>query len=164
MTFPNFALADYRVVSSSATLRTNNLYIFNNLTQYDERPSILKNYLRSHKSPLAEYSENIINTADKYNINWKLVVAIAGVESTFGKRIPINSYNAYGWANGNFYFKSWEESIETVTKTLRLKYIDRGYDTVEKIAPIYAPPSSSWAWKVNYFINQINDPLVNFDL
>jgi hypothetical protein len=152
------------VVSESASLKTKPSYYFEGYNIYDERPLILKNFLNSYNSPIADYSQALVNTADKYDIDWKLVTAIAGVESTFGKRIPINSYNAYGWANGNYYFISWENSIEIVTKALREKYYDRGADTVIKIAPIYAPPSSTWAWKVNYFMNEIKDPLVQFDL
>jgi len=87
-----------------------------------------------------------------------MVAAISGVESTFGKRIPENSYNAYGWANGNYYFESWEDSIAIVSKTLREKYYDRGATTLNQIARRYAPPSSSWAWKVNYFMEKI-DPV-----
>lgn len=90
--------------------------------------------------------------------------AIAGVESNFGKRIPTNSYNAYGWANGNYYFKSWENSIETVSKTLKTKYIDRGAIKIHQIAKIYAPPSSSWANKVKYFTNQIGPTGIAFDI
>lgn len=162
--FPTNALADAYVVSESASLNTSSNNHSNRYDTYDERSLILKNFLNSYNSPIADYSQMLVSTADKYNIDWKLVTAIAGVESTFGKRIPIDSYNAYGWANGNYYFTSWEDSIEIVTKTLREKYYDRGANTVNKIAPIYAPPSSTWAWKVNYFIDQIDDPLVQFDL
>lgn len=125
----------------------------------DQRIRDLKNYLRYHNSPLEDYSSDFVWLADKYNIDWKLVPAITGVESTFGKFIPQGSYNAYGWANGNYYFSSWPESIEIVSKTLREKYFDRGADTVEEIAPIYAPPSNTWAGKVQYFMAEIE----NFD-
>ena len=162
--FPTTALADTHVVSESASLKTKSSNHSDKYNEYDERPLILKNFLNRYDSPIANYSQVLVSTADKYNIDWKLVTAIAGVESTFGKRIPAKSYNAYGWANGNYYFKSWEDSIEIVTKALREKYYDRGANTVNKIAPIYAPPSSTWAWKVNYFMNEIKDPLVQFDL
>jgi len=162
--FPTTALADTHVVSESASLKTKSSNHSDKYDEYDERPLILKNFLNRYNSPIADYSQVLVSTADKYNIDWKLVTAIAGVESTFGKRIPLNSYNAYGWANGNYYFTSWEDSIEIVTKALREKYYDRGANTVNKIAPIYAPPSSTWTWKVNYFMNEIKDPLVQFDL
>src|SRR3972149_8278358 len=130
----------------------------------DPRVEILENYWIPHKSPLASYSGRFIEVADSYNLDWRLIPAITGVESTFGKRIPKNSFNAYGWANGEYKFHSWDESIEIVGKTLREKYIDRGAPTINKIARRYAPPSSSWAWKVKFFMARIDSFPVYFDL
>lgn len=122
----------------------------------DLRGVKLRQYLESHNSPLAEFADVFVYEADKYNLPWNLIVAITGVESTFGKHIPYNSYNAYGWANGAYYFSSWEESIAVVSQTLREKYYNQGANTVEKIAPIYAPLSSTWASKVRFLMNQID--------
>jgi len=123
----------------------------------DLRTEKLKDFLSSFESPLASYSAVLVKTADKYKLDWKLIPAITGVESTFGKAIPSGSYNAYGWANGAYYFESWENSIEIVAKTLKENYINRGADTVEKIAPIYAPPSTTWAGKVSYFMEKLEN-------
>lgn len=121
----------------------------------DDRAQRLEAYLTSHRSPLAPYAKVFVNKADEYRLDWRLVAAISGVESTFGKQIPANSYNAYGWNGGRFYFKDWEDGIDTVSRTLRQNYMNRGADTVWKIAPIYAPPSRTWAGKVNYFMEKI---------
>ncbi len=150
---PGLATADSLVVSDSGRLIE-----ARNDNNFDYRVFLLKNYLEKHNSPLAESSEDFIACADKYNIDWRFVPAISGVESTFGKRIPRNSFNAYGWANGNYYFKSWPDSIEIVSKTLREKYIDNGANSIDEIARIYAPPSSDWSWKVKWFMNEI-DPM-----
>lgn len=122
----------------------------------DRRLEVLKKFLNDYRSPLAPYAGVFIEIADKYDVDWKIVPAITGVESTFGRHIPFNSYNAYGWCNGNYSFKSWEESIEIVTSTLKKKYIDRGLDTPYKIGPVYAPPSTTWAGKVDYFMKKID--------
>lgn len=122
----------------------------------DDRVKILENFFRKYKSPLERYSSVFIEAAEAYDINWKLVPAITGTESTFGKFIPYNSYNAYGWNNGDYKFESWEDSIWHVTKTLKNKYYDRGLMSVEQIAKIYAPPSKTWARNTNFFINQLN--------
>lgn len=124
----------------------------------DMRAQTLKAYLLSHKSPLAEYADEFIIAADLYGLpDWRLVPAISGVESTFGKAIPFNSYNAYGWANGGHAFNNWPESIAIVTKTLKQKYYDRGLTTIESIGRVYAPPSSTWAGKVHFFMKKIDD-------
>ncbi len=132
--------------------------------EYDYREEILENFLEGYNSPLASYSGVFISLADEYDLDWRLVPAITGVESTFGKRIPFESYNAYGWANGAYSFESWEESIEVVSKALRERYIDRGADSVSEIARIYAPPSSTWAGKVKFFMKKINPFPLTFSL
>ena len=121
----------------------------------DGRVEKLKLFLESYGSPLADYAQNFVAAADKNEVDWKLVAAITGVESTFGRQIPYQSYNAYGWCNGDYRFESWEQSIEYVSRYLKEKYYDRGLDKPEKIAPIYAPPSSTWAGKVIYFMKKI---------
>ncbi|MFC1727119.1 hypothetical protein ACFL0Y_01225 [Patescibacteria group bacterium] len=145
---PALALTE---AGGSAVLRTRS-----SENQIDPRVEKLENYLKQHHSPLADYSQVFVTEADRYQIEWKLVPAITGLESSFGKRIPYNSYNAYGWANGNYYFDSWEQSIKHVTRVLKEKYYDRGLDTVSKIAPVYAPPSDTWTSKVNFFMNKID--------
>jgi hypothetical protein len=150
--------ADVTVAESSAQL------VGRTKVESDYREEILRNYLEGHNSPLSEYSGVFISLADKYRLDWRLVPAITGVESTFGKRIPINSYNAYGWANGSYSFESWDESIEVVSKALRDNYIDRGAVSINDIARIYAPPSETWARNVKFFMNKIDPLPVSFSL
>jgi len=86
------------------------------------------------------------------------------VESTFGKQIPFNSYNAYGWNNGNYRFQSWEDSIEIVSKALKEKYYNRGLDNPYKIGRVYAPPSPFWGNRVNNFMKMIEPISINSPL
>jgi hypothetical protein len=130
----------------------------------DIRVTVLRNYLESKNSPLSGYASDFIKSADENGLDWRLVPSITGVESSFGKRMPYNSYNAYGWANGNYYFNSWEESIDHVNKTLKTKYVDRGRVSVHQIGRVYAPPSPTWPNKVLFFMNQIDPVPVEFDL
>lgn len=131
---------------------------------YDYRVSNLEQFLEEYNSPLAPYAQNFVTYADEYGLDYRLVPAISGVESTFGKRIPAGSYNAYGWANGDYSFKSWDDSIAKVSSTLKNKYIDMGADSVNKIAKIYAPPSTTWATNVKYFMAKIDSVPVSYDL
>ena len=143
------ALAQEKIAASSAMLEKPEF-------QVDKRIIKLEKFLESYDSPLAEYADKFVESADKYGLDWKLVPAITGVESTFGKQIPAGSFNAYGWANGAFYFESWEQSIDLVSKTLKEKYIKRGLDTPYKMGPVYAPPSKTWAYKVVSFMNKLD--------
>lgn len=122
----------------------------------DTRNLILRSFLEKNKSPLASYADKIIEESDRNDLDWRLIPAITGVESNFGKRIPYNSYNAYGWANGNFKFRSWEDSIKIVSFTLKNKYIEKGARRISHIAKIYAPPNQNWGNKVKNIINKID--------
>jgi len=125
--------------------------------EVDERPVKLRKYLESRNSPLADYSAFIVQTADRYGVDWRLVPAITGIESAFAI-LNAAPYNAYGWAGGSMAFSSWEESIEVVTRALRENYINRGADTVGKIAPIYCPPNYiKWTGAVTRYMAQIED-------
>lgn len=151
--------AETSISESSAKLKSTTVS-----KNFDHRQVILKKFLKSHNSPLAYHAQILVKAADEYNLDWRLITAISGVESTFGRKTPLNSYNAYGWANGKYYFSSWEESIYYVSRELREKYIDRGANNIGKIARIYAPPSKTWAWKVRYFMNKIEPLPVEFAL
>jgi hypothetical protein len=155
----DFVSAQAYVAGSSAQLSK-----FSQYELTDPRVGQLRAFLDQYNSPLAEYAEVFVAYADMYDIDWRLVPAISGVESTFGKRIPANSYNAYGWANGNYAFTSWEDSIEIVSRTLKERYIEKGALSINQIARRYAPPSSTWAGKVKYFMKKIQPLPVGYEL
>lgn len=125
----------------------------------DNRARILKAFLQKHSSPLADSAHDFVKNADMYNLDWKLVAAISGVESTFGKFIPYNSYNGWGWGiygNNVIRFYSWSDAIETVSRGLRQNYIDKGATNIYQIGRIYAE-SKAWPYKVNYFMAKIEE-------
>jgi len=114
----------------------------------------VKTYLLKRTSPLAEYAEEIVNAADEYGIDYRLVAAISIIESSGGKH-TFRTYNAWGWGKMNF--SSWEEGIWTVSKGLG-KYYSRGLTTPQRISVYYCPPSASdWARKVSFVMTQIGD-------
>lgn len=127
----------------------------------DRRATRLRAFLTSHDSPLTAEAEHFIAEADRLNLDWKLVAAISGVESTFGKFVPTGSYNGWGWGiftgtSDGIHFKSWKDGITTVSAGLRQNYLDRGAVTIEEIGRIYAA-SPRWAGNVRYFLAQIED-------
>jgi hypothetical protein len=124
----------------------------------DIRVRKLQAYLEKYNSPLAPYASVFVSEADRYNLDWKLLVAISGVESTFGKRYPQGSYNAWGWGiygTNRFSFPSWEIAIQTISRELRMRYMDKWQaETVWQIGRYYAS-SPTWASRVVYFMKQI---------
>lgn len=122
----------------------------------DNRPRLLGAYLESKNSPISEDAHVFVEEADRLGLDWKLVAAISGVESTFGKHIPSNSYNAWGWgiptgAASGIGFASWSEGITTVSEGLKFRYIDRGATSIEAIGRIYAA-SPLWSTKVRWIL------------
>lgn len=131
----------------------------------DERVPLLKGYLQAKDSPLASYSAEMVATADKYQFDWRLLPAIAGQESSFGKKIPWDkeeqkpSHNAWGWGiygDQVLSFSSWEEGIEKVGAGLRDGYFDKNLTTIEEIMRYFTPRSNgSWARGVSSIMEQI---------
>jgi hypothetical protein len=123
----------------------------------DARPEILRQYMESYDSPLSPYADLIVQTADKYSLDYRLIVAIGQQESNLCKIIPPGSYNCWGWgihSEGTLGFNSFEEGIENVSKGLREEYLNKGYTTVEDIMSKYTPQSNgSWAHGVNEFLS-----------
>lgn len=153
-------------VSSVFTLFPTNVYAeekpaeqFENIeyTKVD-REGTLKAYLEKHNSILAEHAETFVNVADKYGMDYRIMPAISGVESTFAKQYIPETHNPFGWGSGYIYYTSFDEAIEALGKGLYNGYVSKGRDTVEKIAPVYNPPHpDTWARNVNYFMGQISE-------
>lgn len=126
----------------------------------DNRAAVLADFLQQYNSPLAEHASFIVSEADKHNIDWRLLVAISGVESTFAKAYPQGTYNAWGWGiygDNMHYFASWDDAIETITRELRTKYMDTwGAHDVYQIGSFYAA-SPTWAQRVTYFMDKIEE-------
>jgi hypothetical protein len=98
----------------------------------------------------------LIKTAEKYHLDWTLMAAIAGTESSFAKRMPADCINPYGWGiygDNKLCFASLEESIEAVASGLAKKY---NISSLESIARTYNTVSTdSWISHTKFFINKI---------
>ena len=126
----------------------------------DDRARILEGFLLQYDSPLAPYAGDFIKYADEYNLDWRLVASIAGLESTFGKRIPYQSYNGWGWGvygDNVINFDSWTDGIETISHGLRTRYLkDKPDSDPYFIGPTYAS-SPTWAVRVTFFMNKMEE-------
>ncbi|HKC04395.1 MAG TPA: hypothetical protein VKC54_00770 [Patescibacteria group bacterium] len=122
----------------------------------DARPEMIRQYMDYYNSPLSPYADLIVKTADKYGIDYRLIVAISQQESNICKIIPPGSYNCWGWGitgTDSLGFDSFEQGIDTVSKGLRENYLDKGYTTIEQIMSKYTPLSNgSWANGVSSYM------------
>lgn len=113
----------------------------------------LQKFLSSHGSPMAPHAAEILTAAARYGVDHRLVVAIAGVESTFGRHC--RGFNAWGWNNGSTRWTSWPASIDSYTKAFARGYPDRA--DIKRFARRYNPNTpKAWASKVAYFMTAID--------
>jgi hypothetical protein len=119
-------------------------------------------YLRSKGSPLAGQGAAFVQAQRKYRVPAKLLVAIAGAESSFGRHLS-GSYNAWGWGPG-IDFGSWGEAINTIARGLRENYLNAGLRSIPQIGGKYAPKgagndptnlNSHWVTNVNKFYDEL---------
>jgi hypothetical protein len=126
----------------------------------DARIELTRQLLEKYNSPLEPLSKKIVTTSDKYNLDYRLLTAIALKESGGCRVIPENSYNCWGWgihSKGTLMFDSYEEGLDVVGKGIKEKYIDMGYTTIEEIMSKYAHASSTtWADDVVFYMDQLH--------
>ena len=126
----------------------------------DARTEKIREFFAEHNSPLEPFAQNIVDAADKYNLDYKLLPAIAMQESNLCKKIISDSYNCWGfgiYGKKVTRFDSFPEAIETVSKTLANNYIAGGLETPEEIMTKYTPSSDgSWAFGVNFFMDTLH--------
>ena len=124
--------------------------------QEDNRAKRLAKFLKSRGSPMASEADSLVKIADKYGLDWRLLPAIAGVESIWGTLIPGGSYNPYGWNNGSFYFKNWTAASDHVASQIKSRWGYVGEITPWKIGPFYAA-NPKWASEVNFYMTLIGN-------
>lgn len=125
----------------------------------DARPEIIRQYLADHNSPLEPHANTLVEAADAYELDYRLLPAIAQQESNLCKVIPPGSHNCWGWgihSEGSLGFSNYDKAIWTVSEGIKTEYIDKGYKTPDEIMRKYTPQSKgSWAFGVNKFMEDL---------
>ena len=159
LSYYRHVMDDLELISTMSTEQTTPELLAEFKTR-DIRVANLKYFFRKYESVLYDESEFIVKLADQYKLDYRLVPAIAMQESGLCKNIYEGSYNCWGWGiygNKVIRFDSYEQGIETVSKGLKINYIDKGLVTPEDIMRKYTPPSTgSWAFGVNFFLKSID--------
>jgi len=129
----------------------------------EARVDVLNDFFAKYNSPLAAYAGDIVDAADRYSLDYRLLPAIAMQESTLCHRIPKNSFNCWGFGiyGGKVKrFTSFSEAIETISKTLSEKYHQQGLQNPEEIMSKYTPANTNdWAGNVSYVMDRIGASL-----
>ena len=82
----------------------------------DERAARIDRYFAERNMPLAGHGARFIEAADRCDMDWRLLPAIAVRESSGGKQACGN--NPFGWASCRADFESIEQAIEVVGANL----------------------------------------------
>jgi hypothetical protein len=121
----------------------------------------IDSYFAERDMPLAGTGMKMVQEADKNDLDWRLLPAIAVQESTGGKHDRNN--NPFGWDSCKTGFKSYDEAIETVAKNLGgnnpVTAIHYDNKTTKQILNAYNPPyiAPKYTQQVISIMNTIGD-------
>ncbi len=106
----------------------------------------IDNYFKERHMPLAGFGMKMVLEAEKNDLDWRLVPAIAVRESTGGKfECKKADYNPFGWGSCKIDFSSTDHAIEIISKNLGGNNPNTAhhYDnkTTIQILRAYNPPS-----------------------
>lgn len=151
-----FSQPNYKMYSA---LPSNSQALNNNLKSLNVRVEAIERFLKTYKSPLVPYAELIVETSDKYGLDYRLLPAMAMQESNLCKKAPLNSYNCWGYGiyGGKILaFSGFEEAIEKVAAGLSRDYKEYGLTTPKQIMAKYTPSNTgAWALAVEYFMQKL---------
>lgn len=85
--------------------------------EVDNRPEIIDNYFKARNMPLEGYGQKMVEIADTYKLDWRLLPAISIRETSGGKHLcknPKAPNNPFGWGSCRIGFESINKAIETV--------------------------------------------------
>lgn len=112
----------------------------------------IRSFLARQRSPMTGYADVIVSSGMKYGVDPRVIVAIAGVESTYGRYS--SGYNAWGW--GKARWSSWSVAIERYTRALGSEYRSLRHGRFAAASRTYCPPCGKrWGIKALGIFNSI---------
>ena len=122
------------------------------ITTVDNRGAKIDAYFAQWDLPLSGHGDEMVLVADKYDIDWTLLPALAMLETTGGKNLcsntrdGIRNKNAFGYGSCAIFFKTYEAGFDSVAKTISGNgkntshlYADK---TIDEILEVYNPPGT----------------------
>jgi len=128
------------------------------LAAFDARTIKMQLVLEDYHSPMAKHAKELIEIAEANHLDWTLMAAIAGTESSFGRRMPQDCLNPYGWGiypGHRICFTSFPEAAGEVASGLAKRYNTTSLATIAKTYNHVSP--EAWQAHTAYFINLIKN-------
>ncbi len=160
---PKSELASLPKIQSKEESRNETKIVTTVIESADARAQIIAKFLERYNSPIKPYEfygKKFVEIADRYQIDFRLLPAIAMQESNLCKTTnPDAPHNCLGFGihkSGTLDFDSYEDGFERAGSELKSYYIDQGLVTVEQIESKYTPSSNgSWASSVNQWMAEM---------
>ncbi|MCU0641370.1 MAG: hypothetical protein MUC35_04700 [Candidatus Margulisbacteria bacterium] len=128
----------------------------------DLRPDRIERFLERYcpTSPLRGYGQEIVKQSDRYKLDYRLYVALAGAESTWGKHCPKRSSNFTGISNGGARFRSIKHNIEFTIATIAEKKWYRKFRKTKNLMDLIVvykavPPFDRYQRSLNFTMDMI---------
>jgi len=152
-----------KIQSKNEDIKGQSMLVTSVIESEDARDQIIAKFLERYNSPMQPYDfygKKIVEIADRYQIDFRLLPAIAMQESNLCKTTnPGAPHNCLGFGihkSGTLDFDSYEDGFERAGRELKAYYIDKGLLTVEQIESKYTPSSNgSWANSVNQWMAEM---------
>lgn len=113
--------------------------------------------LARYNSPMQGYGHIIARKAYECGGDYRVLTAIAGNESGFG-RIPYKLYNPYGYLDGVQY-SGWDTALEFLSCVISQRFLKPCNNDLACIIRTYGGSDTNkeqWIRNIQFFINQIN--------
>ena len=134
------------VMSEKQSKETAELLALNQAKDQKLKADAIDTYFNDRNMPLKGMGMKMVQEAEKNDLDWRLLAAIAVRESTGGKHACKKAtFNSFGWGSCKINFSSNEKAIETVARNLGGNNPNTDHHYAEKttvqILRAYNPPS-----------------------
>ncbi|GEM_PF-4765645 len=122
---------------------------------HDEMIEAIEQFLGRSGSPMTANAADFVEISEQYSIDPRLLVGVAGAESSLGLHMLPGSHNPFG-LGPHRYFATFRDAIEAEAQFLHHYFISRGVTSPHSIGPSYTGTgSTSWGVNVARFMGQI---------
>lgn len=117
-------------------------------------PARLRRFLAGRGSPMSRHAETLVLAGIAHGVDPRAVVAVAGVESSFGLIMPC--YNAWGWGGGRCRWSSWRQAIWSYTRLIAGAYPSLRRGDFVTAGRNYNPANAAqWAARCDAYFHSI---------